>query len=125
MPSVVGDSGGRVDGFLWYKDLGQHASGEFSMAVIQANSLLEDQSQLESGPLSLSGSGPYGTFIGLYDGHGGAEASCFIKDNLFCSLKCTFPLELLAIPPTSIEANPLCLLFLSIPLFELPSMHNQ
>ncbi|XVE61786.1 hypothetical protein DITRI_Ditri06bG0067100 [Diplodiscus trichospermus] len=86
-PSVESDSGGRVDGLLWYKDLGQHVYGEFSMAVMQANSLLEDQSQLESGPLSSSSSGPYGTFIGLYDGHGGAEASRFIKDNLFCHLK--------------------------------------
>ncbi|XVF55380.1 hypothetical protein PTKIN_Ptkin06aG0032400 [Pterospermum kingtungense] len=87
-PSVEGEySGGRVDGLLWYKDLGQHVYGEFSMAVIQANSLLEDQSQLESGPLSSSSSGPLGTFIGVYDGHGGAEASRFIKDNLFCYFK--------------------------------------
>ncbi|XP_022742286.1 probable protein phosphatase 2C 38 [Durio zibethinus] len=86
-PSVEGDSGGRVDGLLWYKDLGQHVYGEFSMAVIQANSLIEDQSQLESGPLSSSSSGPYGTFIGVYDGHGGAKASRFINDNLFCNLK--------------------------------------
>ncbi|RVW39779.1 putative protein phosphatase 2C 60 [Vitis vinifera] len=55
-----GDSSGRVDGLLWYKDLGQHINGEFSMAVIQANSLLEDQSQLESGPLSFLDSGLMG-----------------------------------------------------------------
>ncbi|XVE76275.1 hypothetical protein DITRI_Ditri12bG0158900 [Diplodiscus trichospermus] len=86
-PSVEGDAGGCVDGLLWYKDLGQHVYGDFSMAVIQANSSVEDQSQLESGPLSSSSSGPYGTFIGVYDGHGGAEASRFINDNLFCKLK--------------------------------------
>ena len=120
-PSAEGDSGGRVDGLLWYKDLGQHIYGEFSMAVIQANSLLEDQSQLESGPLSSSSSGPYGTFIGLYDGHGGAEASHFIKDKLFCNLKCTFPLKLFAIPPIWIGTRPLCLLILLILFFELPS----
>ncbi|XWS59749.1 hypothetical protein CRYUN_Cryun08bG0148100 [Craigia yunnanensis] len=68
-PSAEGDSGGRVDGLLWYKDLGQHVYGEFSMAVIQANSLLEDQSQLESGPLSSNSSGPYGTFIAFASEH--------------------------------------------------------
>ncbi|KAL4284877.1 hypothetical protein GQ457_16G023120 [Hibiscus cannabinus] len=86
-PSADVDSCGRVAGLLWHKDLGQHAYGDFSMAVIQANSLLEDQSQLESGPLSSSVSGPYGTFIGVYDGHGGTEASRFVNDNLFFNLK--------------------------------------
>ncbi|KAE8698747.1 putative protein phosphatase 2C 28 [Hibiscus syriacus] len=58
------DAGGRQDGLLWYKDSGQHFSGEFSMAVVQANNLLEDQSQLESGCLSSHECGPYGTFVG-------------------------------------------------------------
>ena len=96
-PSVEGDEprrggvvGERFDGLLWYKDLGHHVHGEFSMAVIQANSLLEDQSQLESGPLSWTDSGPQGTFVGVYDGHGGTEASCFVNDNLFCNLKSMF-----------------------------------
>nr|GMD00337.1 probable protein phosphatase 2C 60 [Ipomoea batatas] len=40
------------------------------MAVVQANNLLEDQSQLESGCLSTQDCGPYGTFVGVYDGHG-------------------------------------------------------
>ena len=39
------------------------------MAVVQANNLLEDQSQLESGCLSLNESGPYCTSVGVYDGH--------------------------------------------------------
>ncbi|KAL3531877.1 hypothetical protein ACH5RR_005398 [Cinchona calisaya] len=82
-----GDPNGRFDGLLWYKDLGSHVNGEFSMAVIQANGLLEDQCQLESGPLSSLKSGPYGTFIGVYDGHGGPETSRFINDNLFLNLK--------------------------------------
>ncbi|CAK9321387.1 unnamed protein product [Citrullus colocynthis] len=81
------DSVGCQDGLLWYKDHGHHINGEFSMAVVQANNLLEDQSQLESGPLSLLESGPYGTFIGIYDGHGGPETSRFICDNLFQHLK--------------------------------------
>ncbi|KAK4424035.1 putative protein phosphatase 2C 60 [Sesamum alatum] len=81
------DASGRQDGLLWYKDSGQHFNGEFSMAVVQANNLLEDQSQLESGSLSSSDSGPYGTFVGIYDGHGGPETSRFINDHLFQHLK--------------------------------------
>jgi len=84
------DAGGRQDGLLWYKDSGQHLNGEFSMAVIQANNLLEDQSQIESGSLSSNESGPYGTFIGIYDGHGGPETSRFINDHLFHHLKSKF-----------------------------------
>ncbi|KAI7998572.1 putative protein phosphatase 2C 38 [Camellia lanceoleosa] len=83
----IGDPNGRVDGLLWYKDLGYHVNGEFSMAVIQANNLLEDQSQVESGPLSSLDSGPRGTFIGVYDGHGGPETSQFVNENLFPNLK--------------------------------------
>ncbi|KAL2254900.1 probable protein phosphatase 2C 60 [Sesamum indicum] len=81
------DASGRQDGLLWYKDSGQHFNGEFSMAVVQANNLLEDQSQLESGCLSSNDSGPYGTFVGIYDGHGGPETSRFINENLFQHLK--------------------------------------
>ncbi|CAN6688158.1 unnamed protein product [Malus baccata var. baccata] len=81
------DSGGRQDGLLWYKDTGQHINGDFSMAVVQANNLLEDQSQLESGSLSTHESGPYGTFVGVYDGHGGPETSRYINDHLFQHLK--------------------------------------
>ncbi|XP_056169787.1 probable protein phosphatase 2C 60 isoform X2 [Syzygium oleosum] len=81
------DLGGRQDGLLWYKDTGQHLNGDFSMAVVQANNLLEDQSQIESGSLSFLDSGPYGTFIGVYDGHGGPETSRFINDHLFQNLK--------------------------------------
>ncbi|KAH9710791.1 putative protein phosphatase 2C 60 [Citrus sinensis] len=81
------DTAGRQEGLLWYKDNGQHINGEFSMAVVQANNLLEDQSQIESGPLSTLESGPYGTFIGIYDGHGGPETSRYINDHLFQHLK--------------------------------------
>ncbi|XP_057525808.1 probable protein phosphatase 2C 28 [Amaranthus tricolor] len=81
------DSSGRQEGLLWYKDIGQHVNGEFSMAVVQANSLLEDQSQLESGSLSSLDNGPIGTFVGVYDGHGGPETSRFINDHLFQHLR--------------------------------------
>ncbi|CAL9115340.1 unnamed protein product [Musa textilis] len=78
---------GWQDGLLWYKDSGQHVYGEFSMAVVQANNLLEDQSQIESGPLSSLEFGPYGTFVGVYDGHGGPETSRYVNDHIFQHLK--------------------------------------
>ncbi|XP_059653874.1 probable protein phosphatase 2C 60 [Cornus florida] len=81
------DAGGRQDGLLWYKETGQHFNGEFSMAVVQANNLLEDQSQIESGCLSTNDYGPYGTFVGVYDGHGGPETSRYINEYLFQHLK--------------------------------------
>ncbi|KAG5555311.1 hypothetical protein RHGRI_012747 [Rhododendron griersonianum] len=64
------------DGLVWSKDIGRCSSGEFSMAVVQANQVLEDQSQIESGP-------PFGTFVGVYDGHGGPEAARYVCDHLF------------------------------------------
>ncbi|PWZ56934.1 putative protein phosphatase 2C 28 [Zea mays] len=81
------DAAGRQDGLLWYKDAGQLVTGEFSMAVVQANQLLEDQSQVESGSLSLADTGPQGTFVGVFDGHGGPETSRFINDHLFNHLR--------------------------------------
>ncbi|PSS29998.1 Protein like [Actinidia chinensis var. chinensis] len=81
------DVAGRKDGLLWYKDIGQHLNGEYSMAVVQANTLLEDQSQIESGCLGLLDSGPYGTFVGVYDGHGGPETSRYVNDHLFQNLQ--------------------------------------
>lgn len=85
--SAGSDAVGRQDGLLWYKDLGQHVNGEFSMAVFQANKLLEDRSQTESGSLSLMDSGPFGSFVGVYDGHGGPEAAQYITDHLFGHIK--------------------------------------
>ncbi|PKA56000.1 putative protein phosphatase 2C 60 [Apostasia shenzhenica] len=81
------DAFGWEDELIWCKDYGQHLHGQFSMAVVQANNLLEDQSQIESGSLSLLDSGPFGTFVGVYDGHGGAEAARYIADNLFDHIK--------------------------------------
>lgn len=85
--SGTDSGGGRLDGLLWYKDIGQHVNGEFSMAVVQANNLLEDQCQVESGSLSTLDSGPFGTFVGVYDGHGGPETSRYINNHLFQHLQ--------------------------------------
>ncbi|KAG0460768.1 hypothetical protein HPP92_020633 [Vanilla planifolia] len=81
------DSFGRQDGLLWCKDFGLHVNGEFSMAVVQANSLLEDRCQIESGSLSLLDSGPVGTFVGVYDGHGGPQAAQYVNTHLFNHIK--------------------------------------
>ncbi|CAN6819694.1 unnamed protein product [Brassica oleracea] len=70
-----GSGGEGKDGLLWFRDLGKYRGGEFSMAVIQANQVLEDQSQIESGN--------FGTFVGVYDGHGGPEAARYVCDHLF------------------------------------------
>lgn len=63
------------DSLLWSRDLGRHSAGEFSFAVVQANEVIEDHSQIETGPTA--------TFVGVYDGHGGAEASRFVSNHLF------------------------------------------
>ncbi|KAJ7976003.1 Phosphatase 2C family protein [Quillaja saponaria] len=72
------DSSTIEDALLWTKDLEKHSCGEFSFAVVQANEVIEDHSQVETSPEA--------TFIGVYDGHGGPEASRFISDHLFLHL---------------------------------------
>ncbi|XP_016445365.1 putative protein phosphatase 2C 63 [Nicotiana tabacum] len=67
--------GGDGDGLMWHMDLKQHATGDYSVAVVQANSLLEDQGQVFTTPSA--------TYVGVYDGHGGPQASRFINNNLF------------------------------------------
>ncbi|KAM5549539.1 putative protein phosphatase 2C 63 [Rosa sericea] len=69
----LGSGGG--DGLLWHTDLKPHASGDYSIAVVQANSSLEDQGQVFTSPSA--------TYVGVYDGHGGPEASRFVNNNLF------------------------------------------
>ncbi|XP_010558929.1 PREDICTED: probable protein phosphatase 2C 67 [Tarenaya hassleriana] len=78
---------GKVDGLTWFKDLGLHAFGEFSMAMIQANGVMEDQCHIESGPLNFNDPAFQGTLVGVYDGHGGPEASRFIGDKIFPKIK--------------------------------------
>lgn len=67
--------GGGGDGLLWHTELKPHASGDYSIAVVQANSCLEDQSQVFTSPSV--------TYVGVYDGHGGPEASRFVNKHLF------------------------------------------
>ncbi|XP_021644750.2 probable protein phosphatase 2C 63 isoform X2 [Hevea brasiliensis] len=74
LKSCFGDGDGG-DKLLWHVDLKPHASGDYSIAVVQANSLLEDQGQVFTSSSA--------TYVGVYDGHGGPEASRFIADNLF------------------------------------------
>lgn len=73
-----GSAGGEDDALLWSRDLEKHSHGEFSFAMVQANEILEDQSQVETGR--------HATFVGVYDGHGGCEASKYISDHLFHNL---------------------------------------
>nr|XP_043632370.1 probable protein phosphatase 2C 63 [Erigeron canadensis] len=71
---------GSSDGLLWNMDLKPHMSGgQYSIAVVQANSCLEDQAQVFTSPSA--------TFVGVYDGHGGPEASRFITNHLFLYLQ--------------------------------------
>uniref|UniRef100_A0A5B7BS01 protein-serine/threonine phosphatase n=1 Tax=Davidia involucrata TaxID=16924 RepID=A0A5B7BS01_DAVIN len=70
--------GSADDALLWCRDLEKHSCGEFSFAVVQANEVIEDHSQVETGRDA--------TFVGVYDGHGGPEASRFICDHLFLHL---------------------------------------
>ncbi|KAG0502054.1 hypothetical protein HPP92_002126 [Vanilla planifolia] len=66
------------DALLWSRGIGQHSGGEFSIAVVQANECIEDHSQVEIGPGA--------TFVGVYDGHGGPDASQYVSDHLFLHL---------------------------------------
>ncbi|KAG8372501.1 hypothetical protein BUALT_Bualt12G0072600 [Buddleja alternifolia] len=59
---------------IWSNDLEKHFCGEFSFAVAQANPILEDQSQVETGP--------HATFVGVYDGHRGRDAASYISNHL-------------------------------------------
>ncbi|KAJ4979955.1 hypothetical protein NE237_010735 [Protea cynaroides] len=72
------DDDGMDDALLWCRDLDQHSLGDFSIAVVQANETLEDQSQVETGQHAI--------FVGVYDGHAGPDASRFVCDHLFLHL---------------------------------------
>ncbi|KAL0338021.1 UNVERIFIED_CONTAM: putative protein phosphatase 2C 43 [Sesamum calycinum] len=66
--------GSEDDVFLWSRDLEKHSHGEFSFAVVQANQVLEDQSQVETGR--------HATFVGVYDGHGLARENGIMSEDI-------------------------------------------
>ncbi|KAL6645068.1 hypothetical protein ACP70R_016676 [Stipagrostis hirtigluma subsp. patula] len=68
-------SAGVADGLVWDVALKAHASGDYSVAVAQANERLEDQAQVHAAPAA--------TLVGVYDGHGGPEAARFVNARLF------------------------------------------
>jgi pyruvate dehydrogenase phosphatase len=74
------------DALVWCKDLEKHSCGEFSFAIVQANEVIEDHSQVETGSDSV--------FVGVYDGHGGPDASRFVNDHLFNHLISEFSCEI-------------------------------
>ncbi|KAL6873653.1 hypothetical protein ACP4OV_013735 [Aristida adscensionis] len=78
-PTMKAKSEGQ-DGVLWWHDLARSQDGDLSVAVIQANNMLEDQCCVESVL-------PLGTFVGIFDGHGGPEAARYACDHLLPNLK--------------------------------------
>lgn len=84
----------------WHVDLKPHASGDFSLAVVQANHALEDQAQVCASP--------FATYVGVYDGHGGPEASRFINRNLFPYLNSSGPAPVSSLSTISVTCSPSC-----------------
>jgi hypothetical protein len=76
---------GGGDALMWQMELKPHATGDFSIAVVQANHSLEDQGQVVTSPSA--------TFVGVYDGHGGPEASRFVSSRLFPHLHSKFVIK--------------------------------
>jgi pyruvate dehydrogenase phosphatase len=70
---------------LWQSELRPHAAGEFSIAAVQANVTMEDQAQVLASPAA--------TLVGVYDGHGGPDASRFLRSRLFPYVQRTFPFD--------------------------------
>ncbi|GAU13602.1 hypothetical protein TSUD_347060 [Trifolium subterraneum] len=66
------------DPLAWLRPLVRHHCGEFSMAAVQANMNMEDQSQVEVGTDAL--------FVGVYDGHKGDTASIYLRNHIFSEL---------------------------------------
>ncbi|GAU31488.1 hypothetical protein TSUD_332630 [Trifolium subterraneum] len=66
------------DPLAWSRPLVRHHRGEFSMAAVQANMDMEDQSQVEVGTDAL--------FVGVYDGHKGNTTAIYVKDRIFVEI---------------------------------------
>ncbi|CAI5970704.1 unnamed protein product [Closterium sp. NIES-65] len=86
-PKRWGRPGGPVEAFgqkrdVWHRALDNTPYGQFSLAMYEANYVMEDTAEVEG-----SSSGVY---IGVHDGHGGTETSEFLKENLYFNLKAQF-----------------------------------
>jgi pyruvate dehydrogenase phosphatase len=81
-----------ADGMLWQTELRPHAAGEFSMAAAQANLTMEDQAQVLASPSA--------TLVGVYDGHGGVDASRFLRSQLFPHVQRAFGCLFASVPPS-------------------------
>ncbi|KAK2363500.1 Protein phosphatase 2C family protein [Trifolium repens] len=68
----------NTDPLAWSRPLVRHHYGEFSMAAVQANMDMEDQSQVEVGTDAL--------FVGVYDGHKGDTAAIYLRNHVFREL---------------------------------------
>eukprot|EP00271_Cylindrocystis_brebissonii_P022341 TRINITY_DN856_c0_g1_i1.p1 TRINITY_DN856_c0_g1~~TRINITY_DN856_c0_g1_i1.p1 ORF type:complete len:430 (+),score=89.57 TRINITY_DN856_c0_g1_i1:302-1591(+) len=67
------------DDLLWEWPLSNCTAGQFSFSVVQANNIVEDHSEVHSGPL--------GTYVGIYDGHGGPQTAQFLNERLYVQFK--------------------------------------
>lgn len=72
-------SAGVNDGIIWNCAISRQLAGDVSYAVVQANDVVEDYSQVSSGS--------FGTFVGIFDGHGGQQAAKFASENLLPNLQ--------------------------------------
>ena len=64
---------------IWSRELIQYRRGQFSMASIQSNTVMEEHCQIVVGLETL--------FVGMYDGHGGSDyVSKYITDHFFRKL---------------------------------------
>lgn len=64
---------------IWSQSLIKSPLCDVSFATVQANSIMEDTSEVVIGP--------EGVVVTVNDGHGGAEASRFVTDNFYKHLQ--------------------------------------
>ncbi|PNX61566.1 putative protein phosphatase 2C 68-like protein [Trifolium pratense] len=62
------------DPLAWSRALVRHHCGKFSIAAVQANMDMEDQSLVEVGTNAL--------FVGVYDGHKGKATAIYIREHI-------------------------------------------
>lgn len=67
---------------IWHRTLEFTPLGPFSLAMYEANYIMEDTVQVDASHGAV--------FIGVHDGHGGSEAAEFLRDSLYNNLKKEF-----------------------------------